>query len=46
MTPNPGLWLVESNEASYEYWWEHIPYVYLSNVKNLIMNIEELNISF
>ena len=42
MTPNPGLWLVESNEDSYEYWWEHISYAYLSNVK--IMNIDELNI--
>ena len=42
MTPNPGLWLVESTEASYEYWWEHISYAYLSNVK--IMYIDELNI--
>ncbi len=24
MTPNPGLWLVESNEDSYEYWREHL----------------------
>ncbi len=32
MTPNRGLWLVESNEASYEYWWEPISYAYLSNV--------------
>ncbi len=44
MTPNPGLWLVESNEATYEYWWEHISYAYLSNFK--IMNVGELNISF
>ena len=34
MTPNPSLWLVESNEDSYEYWWEHISYAYLSNVKS------------
>ena len=34
ITPNPGLWLVESTEASYEYWWEHISYAYLSNVKS------------
>ena len=34
MTPNPGLWLVESYEYSYEYWWEHISYAYLSNVKS------------
>ncbi len=34
MTPNPGLWLVESNEDSYEYWWEPISYTYLSNVKS------------
>ena len=33
ITPNPGLWLVESTEASYAYWWEHILYAYLSNVK-------------
>ncbi len=44
ITPNTGLWLVESTEASYEYWWEHIWYAYLSNVT--IMNIDELNISF
>ena len=44
MTPNPGLWLVESTEASYEYWWEHISYAYLANVK--IMNTDELNMSF
>ena len=43
MTSNPGLWLVESNVDSYEYWWEHFSYAYLSNVK--IMNID-LNISF
>ena len=33
VAPNPGLWLVESCEYSYEYWWEHISYAYLSNVK-------------
>ena len=43
MTPNPGIWLVESNEARYEYWWEHISYDYLSNVK--IINIDEFIIS-
>ena len=42
MTPNPGLWLVESTEASYEYWWEPFSYAYLSNVK--IINIDELNV--
>ena len=42
LTSNPGLWRVESNEAIYEYWWEHISYAYLSNVK--IMNIDELHI--
>ena len=25
-SPNPGLWLVESGQASHEYWWEHISY--------------------
>ena len=34
ITHNPGLWLVESCEYSYEYWWEHISYAYLSNVKS------------
>ncbi len=34
VTPNPGLRLVESNEDSYEYWWEHISFAYLSKVKS------------
>ena len=34
ITPNPGLWFVDSCEYSYEYWWEHISYAYLSNVKS------------
>ena len=29
MTPNPGLWLVERNYDSYEYWWEPISYASL-----------------
>ena len=34
VTPNPGFWLVESCEYSYEYWWKHNSYAYLSNVKS------------
>ena len=33
MTANHGVWLVESNVDSYEYWWEHFSYAYLSHVK-------------
>ena len=44
MTPNTGLWLVESHEASYECWLEHFSYAYLSHF--FILNIDELNISF
>ena len=33
---DPEYWLLigrESGQVSHEYWWEHISYAYLSNVK-------------
>ena len=34
---DPEYWLLigrESGQVSHEYWWEHISYAYLSNVKS------------
>ena len=46
---DPEYWLLigrESGQVSHEYWWEHISYAYLSNVKkkNKIKKKKKLHI--